>query len=60
MRRYYSVGFLRRVLESLNSIELSQDKEHLCVSVNMRVKFVLNKMWLFVSCSKKILLHVVR
>jgi hypothetical protein len=60
MRRYDSVGSLRKLLEGLDSIELSQDKEYFWASVNIIVKSVLNDMWIIFSCSRKILLHTVR
>ena len=56
----YLVGSLRRLSESLDSIEVSRVKEHLWASVNIRVRFVLNETWIIVSFSMKILLHVVR
>jgi len=44
MRRHYLVGSRRRLYESLNFFDLSEDKEHWRAFVNMRVKFVLNEM----------------
>jgi hypothetical protein len=50
----------RRLLEGLDCFDLSQDKEHWWPFVKIKAKFMLNKMWKIVSCSRKILLRLVR
>ena len=46
-------------MEGLNCIDVSQDKEYLWAFVNIMVQFVLNKFWIILSCSGKILPHIV-
>jgi hypothetical protein len=52
------VGSLRRLLEALDYIDLSEDEEHWWAFVQVIVKFVLNKLRVIVGCLTKSMLLV--